>query len=137
LRGAIAVDEREIALVKPAGLEKSRAGLDGSVAGSPDANLAIVGYRRDNKPGGNHADQARASPFSNVFYKQHQTPPLFGQDLFKCTRRRVLQLILLLRASITETWRESFATSGSAHWTDYFFREPYQSENQMFLDLLD
>jgi hypothetical protein len=100
LRGAVAVDEREIALVKTARLEKSRAGLDGSVAGSPDANLAIVGCCRDNKPSGSHADQASASPFLDVFYNQHQTPPLFGQDLFKCTRRLVLQLLLLLRAKM-------------------------------------
>ena len=94
LIGAVAVDEREIALVKPAGLKEARAGLDGSVAGPPHAKLAVIRRRGNNKPGASHADQAGDSPFLNVFCVQHQTPQLFGHGLFNCSRRFLLQLRL-------------------------------------------
>lgn len=74
LIGAVAVDQREIALVIPAGIKEARAGLDGSVAGSPYANLAVVRCCRNNKPSGSHADQASENPSLNVFCEQHQTP---------------------------------------------------------------
>src|SRR5690349_2985416 len=47
LIGAGAVDEREIALVKPPGTKKARAGLDGCLAGPTHAILAILRDHRD------------------------------------------------------------------------------------------
>src|SRR5262249_17892336 len=75
LIGAVAVDEREITLVEPAGTNETRAGLDSRIAGSTHAFLAILRCRWDHNAGGRQ-------PGENVFLKeQHQTPPLFGQGL--------------------------------------------------------
>jgi hypothetical protein len=79
LVGAVAVDESEIALVKPAGFQEARAGLDGCVAGTAHASLAIVRCRRDDETNGRHADQCGESPFLESFYEWHPNAPLFGQ----------------------------------------------------------
>src|SRR5262245_53180177 len=76
LIGTIAVDEREIAFVKPTGPKEARAGLDRRITGSPHAILAILRRRRINEASGRQTDQSGERPFSK---EQHQTPPLFGQ----------------------------------------------------------
>ena len=59
---AIAVDDCEIALVVSAGLDGAGAGLDRGVAGSSDANLAVVGSRRAAETNGGDADQSPCDP---------------------------------------------------------------------------
>ena len=81
LIGAVAVDEGEIALVKPAGLEEARAGLDGGVAGSAHASLAIVRCCRNDETGGRHADQSGENPFLDIFCGQGEG------DQFRSPRR--------------------------------------------------
>lgn len=73
--------------------QEARAGLDGSVAGSPYANLAVVRCCRNNKPGGPHADQAGENPVLDVFCEQHQTLRCLA-GLFDYSPRFVLQLLL-------------------------------------------
>ena len=65
LIGGVAVDEREIALVKPAGLEEARAGLDGDVAARRgDYDRAIA----------DHTEAIRVDPaYANGFYNRGLT----------------------------------------------------------------
>src|SRR5512135_3633137 len=93
LIGAVAVDQCEIAPVIPAGIKEARAGLDGSVAGyvrKPRRRPLLL--EQQTKRQSCRSDQ-RESSFERLL-RAAPNAPLFGQGLFNCSPRFVLQLLL-------------------------------------------